>query len=79
MVYLFFYWDFSFGQLIDVCVCSNVLKIELQLNGNMIGMYDIDYVNGIQLVGWWKVLYEEGELKVIVYDENGEIIVMDVQ
>ena len=79
MVHLFPYWDFSPGQLIDVRVCSNAPKIELQLNGNTIGTYDIDHANGTQLVGWWKVPYEEGELKAIAYDENGEIIATDVQ
>ncbi|MEK4433952.1 glycoside hydrolase family 2 TIM barrel-domain containing protein [Paenibacillus sp. FSL K6-2862] len=79
MVHLFPYWDFSPGQLIDVRVCSNAPKIELQLNGKMIGTYDIDHANGTQLVGWWKVPYEEGELKAIAYDETGEIIATDVQ
>ncbi|MCM3204132.1 glycoside hydrolase family 2 TIM barrel-domain containing protein [Paenibacillus illinoisensis] len=79
MVHLFPYWDFSPGQLIDVRVCSNAPKIELQLNGHTIGTYDIDHANGTQLVGWWKVPYEEGELKAIAYDENGEIIATDVQ
>ncbi|WP_418040460.1 glycoside hydrolase family 2 TIM barrel-domain containing protein [Paenibacillus xylanilyticus] len=79
MVHLFPYWDFSPGQLIDVRVCSNAPKIELQLNGKTIGTYDIDHANGTQLVGWWKVPYEEGELKAIAYDENGEIIATDVQ
>lgn len=79
MVHLFPYWDFSPGQLIDVRVCSNAPKIELQLNGKTIGTYDIDHANGTQLVGWWQVPYEEGELKAIAYDENGEIIATDVQ
>ncbi|PYY31251.1 glycoside hydrolase family 2 TIM barrel-domain containing protein [Paenibacillus illinoisensis] len=79
MVHLFPYWDFSPGQLIDVRVCSNAPKIELQLNGKTIGTYDIDHANGTQLVGWWKVPYEEGELKAIAYDETGEIIATDVQ
>ncbi|MGF9697318.1 glycoside hydrolase family 2 TIM barrel-domain containing protein [Paenibacillus sp. MABNR03] len=79
MVHLFPYWDFSPGQLIDVRVCSNAPKIELQLNGKTIGMYDIDHANGTQLVGWWKVPYEEGELKAIAYDENGSVIATDVQ
>lgn len=79
MVHLFPYWDFSPGQIIDVRVCSNAPKIELQLNGKTIGTYDIDHANGTQLSGWWKVPYEEGELKAIAYDENGQIIATDVQ
>ncbi|PQP83266.1 glycoside hydrolase family 2 [Paenibacillus sp. PCH8] len=79
MVHLFPYWDFSPGQIIDVRVCSNAPKVELQLNGKTIGTYDIDHANGTQLVGWWKVPYEEGELKAIAYDENGSVIATDVQ
>ena len=55
MVHLFPYWDFSPGQIIDVRVCSNAPKIELQLNGKTIGTYDIDHAEGTQLSGWWKV------------------------
>ncbi|MCM3786246.1 DUF4982 domain-containing protein [Neobacillus mesonae] len=79
MVHIFPYWDFSPGQMIDVRVCSNAPKIELQLNGSTIGTYDIDHAHGTQLVGWWKVPYEEGELKAIAYDEEGNIIATDVQ
>lgn len=79
MVHIFPYWDFSPGQMIDVRVCSNAPRIELQLNGSTIGTYDIDHENGTQLVGWWKVPYEPGELKAIAYDENGHVIATDVQ
>lgn len=58
---------------------NNAPKIEPQLNGKTIGTYDIDHANGTQLSGWWKVPYEEGELKAIAYDENGQIIATDVQ
>lgn len=79
MVHLFPYWDFSPGQVIDVRVCSNAPKIELQLNGDTIGTYNIDHAHGKQLVGWWKVPYVAGELKAIAYDEVGNVIATDVQ
>lgn len=79
MVHLFPYWDFSPGQIIDVRVCSNAPRIELQLNGKTIGTYDIDHAHGTQLSGWWKVPYEAGELKAIAYDEHGNVIATDVQ
>ncbi|WP_299090514.1 glycoside hydrolase family 2 TIM barrel-domain containing protein [uncultured Metabacillus sp.] len=77
MVHIFPYWDFNKGQMIDVRVCSNAPKIELQLNGNTIGTFDIDHEHGEQLVGWWKIPYEEGELTAIAYDENGSVIATD--
>jgi beta-galactosidase len=79
MVHIFPYWDFSKGQIIDVRVCSNAPKVELLFNGKTIGTHDIDHEHGTQLVGWWKVPYEEGELKANAYDETGKIIVTDVK
>ncbi|ANX00919.1 glycoside hydrolase [Thermoclostridium stercorarium subsp. leptospartum DSM 9219] len=79
MVHIFPYWDFNEGQIIDVRVCSNAPRIELQLNGVTIGTHDIDFKHGKQLVGWWKIPYREGELKAIAYDENGNVIATDVK
>jgi beta-galactosidase len=79
MVHIFPYWDFNKGQIIDVRVCSNAPKIELQFNGSTIGTYDIDHEHGTQLVGWWKIPYEEGEIKAIAYDEIGKVIATDVR
>lgn len=79
MVHVFPYWDFNDGQLIDVRVCSNAPKVELQFNGATVGSYDIDHEHGKQLVGWWKVPYANGEIKAIAYDENGRVIAEDVR
>ncbi|WP_400246136.1 glycoside hydrolase family 2 TIM barrel-domain containing protein [Niallia sp. JL1B1071] len=79
MVHLFPYWDFSEGQMIDVRVCSNAPKVELQLNGNTIGTHAIDHQRGTELVGWWKIPYEKGELTAIAYDEKGNIIATDTK
>ncbi|MDK2823698.1 MAG: beta-galactosidase [Clostridia bacterium] len=73
------YWDFNKGQMIDVGVCSNAPKIELQLNGITIGTHEFDHEHGTQLVAWWKIPYEKGELKAIAYDETGKIIATDVR
>jgi beta-galactosidase len=79
MIHIFPYWDFNPGQMIDVRVCSNAPRIELQLNGATVGAYDIDHEHGTQLAGWWKLPYVEGELKAIAYDEAGQIIATDVR
>lgn len=79
MVHIFPYWDFNPGQMIDVRVCSNAPKVELQLNGAAVGTFDIDHQHGTQLVGWWKLPYEPGELKAIAYDEEGRVIATDVR
>lgn len=74
IVHIFPYWDFSIGQMIDVRVCSNAPKVELQLNGKLIGTHEIDHAKGLKLVGSWKIPYEPGELKAIAYDEAGNVI-----
>jgi beta-galactosidase len=79
MVHIFPYWDFNNGQIIDVRICSNAPRVELQLNGRTIGTHDIDHKNGTQLVGWWKLPYEDGEIKAIAYDESGKVIATDVR
>lgn len=79
MVHVFPYWDFNDGQIIDVRVCSNAPKIELQFNGATIGTHEIDHEHGTQLVGWWKVPYAKGEIKAIAYDETGKVIATDIR
>lgn len=79
MVHVFPYWDFNDGQIIDVRVCSNAPKVELQFNGTTIGTHEIDHEHGSQLAGWWKVPYAEGEIKAIAYDETGKVIATDVR
>ncbi|MED3794377.1 glycoside hydrolase family 2 TIM barrel-domain containing protein [Niallia alba] len=79
MVHLFPYWDFSEGQMVDVRVSSNAPKVELQLNGKTIGPHVIDHKHGTDLVGWWKIPYEKGELTAIAYDDAGNIIATDTK
>ncbi|UUZ95360.1 DUF4982 domain-containing protein [Paenibacillus sp. P25] len=79
MVHIFPYWDFNPGQMIDVRVCSNAPRVELLLNGVSVGAHDIDHAHGTQLVGWWKIPYQAGELKAVAYDETGRAIATDVR
>lgn len=79
MVHLLPYWDFNNGQMIDVRICSNAPRVELQLNEITVGTHDMDHEHGRELVGWWKIPYIEGELKAIAYDEAGHVIATDVR
>ncbi|AWB44658.1 glycoside hydrolase family 2 [Paenibacillus sp. CAA11] len=79
MVHLFPYWDFNPGQMIDVRICSNAPRVELICNGTVIGSHEIDHAKGQQLVGWWKIPYQEGEIKAIAYDEKGDVIATDIR
>lgn len=79
MVHILPYWDFNEGQIIDVRVSSNAPKIELQFNGETVGIHHIDHQHGKDIVGWWKLPYKPGELKAIAYGENDEVIATDVK
>lgn len=79
MIHIFPYWDFNKGQTIDVRVCSNAPTIELLFNGVSLGVREIDRLHGTELSGWWKLPYEEGELKAFAYDEAGRVIAEDVR
>ncbi|UOQ48376.1 DUF4982 domain-containing protein [Gracilibacillus caseinilyticus] len=74
MVHIFPYWDFNNGQIIDVRVCSNAPKVELQFNGETIGTFNTNYQNGSQLTGWWKLPYANGTITAFAYDEEDSII-----
>ncbi|RUS45718.1 DUF4982 domain-containing protein [Cohnella sp. AR92] len=74
MVHLFPYWDFNEGQIVDVRACTNAPRVELLVNGRSMGLQEIDWAKGTQLVGWWKVPYETGEIRAIAYDENGSVV-----
>jgi len=79
MVHIFPYWDFSPGQLIDVRVTSNAPKVELFFNGDSLGTFDIDHAKGKKLIGDWQLIYQEGILRAVAYNEHGKIIAEDVQ
>jgi len=77
MVHIYPYWDFSEGQIIDVCITSNAPSVELFVNGSSLGIREIDHENDKNLVATWKVPYVGGEIKALAYDEEGIIIAED--
>ena len=76
-VHIFPHWDFNEGQPIDVRVCSNAPKVELFLNGESQGAFDIDHAHGKQLTADYIIPYHKGELRAAAYDENGNIVAED--
>ena len=74
MVHLFPYWDFNPGQLIDVRVCSNAPEVELFFNGKSLGRQKLSHGpgSGRKILADYQVLYEEGTLTAIAYDEGGK-------
>lgn len=79
MIHLFPYWDFNEGQLIDVRICSNAPRVELFFQDCSQGAFEIDHVNGQKLIIDCQIPYSRGELRAVAYDENNNIIAVDVQ
>lgn len=78
-VHIFPYWDFSEGLPTDVRVCSNAPRVELFFNGGSLGAFDIDHAHGTKLTADYIIPYQNGELKALAYNENGEVIAEDIQ
>ncbi|MBP5554140.1 MAG: DUF4982 domain-containing protein [Lachnospiraceae bacterium] len=74
-VYIFPYWDFNPGQIIDIRVCSNADEVELFLNGKSLGKQNLTHKpgSGDHIITNYKAPYERGVLKAVAYD-NGKIV-----
>lgn len=73
-VHLFPYWDFNEGQLIDLFIFSNCAKSELFVNGESMGVYEHNHIDGDRLSGRWQVPYHKGEIKAVGYDKDGNVM-----
>lgn len=73
-VHVFPYWDFNEGQLIDVRVASNAPRVELFVNGESMGVKDIDHEHGDVLCPSWQVPYHRGFIEAVAYDDEGREI-----
>lgn len=77
-VHIFPHWDFNPGQTVDVRVCSNAPRVELFLNGDSMGAFDIDHAHGEKLTADYSIAYAPGVLKALAYDEGGRVIAEDI-
>ncbi|MDD3999837.1 MAG: DUF4982 domain-containing protein [Bacilli bacterium] len=74
LIHLFPYWNFNEGQLIDVRVATNARKIELYLNGKLLGTKNLNLASDQEIIPTWQVPFEKGELKALAYNEKDEVI-----
>ncbi len=70
-VHVFPNWDFNEGQLIDIFTFSNCHESELIVNGESMGRYTHNHIDGDRFAGRWQVPYHKGYIIAIGYDENG--------
>ena len=77
MIHLLPHWNHlgREGEEIDVWAYTNQPAAELFLNGKSLGRREIESYGHAE----WIVPYEAGELKVVAYDENGNIVATDLQ
>jgi len=74
VLYVYPYWNFNRGQMIDVRIVSNAPVVELFVNDKSLGKKTIDHAHGDKLSADYRVPYEEGFIKAVSYDENGNKI-----
>jgi len=75
-IHLFPYWDFNDGQIIDVCIASNVPKVELFVNNRSYGCKELNE-DSDKLIRTYKVLYEGGIIEAVGYDKFGKELCRD--
>ena len=75
-VHLFPYWSWNPGQMIDARVCGNGNSVELFLNGRSLGRQNLTHEpgSGRHVIADYQIPYEEGTLKAVMYDKDGNIL-----
>ena len=79
MVHIGVSWDWNPGQMIDVPVMTNGAKAELLLNGESLGVKEIDLRDADKCWPVWQIPFAAGELKAVAYDADGSVIAEDVR
>ena len=78
-VHILPYWDWNEGQLIDVKAYSNMNSVELFYNDVSQGIQEINHKSGKNPFGYWKIEYHKGVVKVVAYDDDGNIAAEEVK
>ncbi|MBO5224408.1 MAG: DUF4982 domain-containing protein [Clostridia bacterium] len=75
MVHLLPHWNFRGfeGREFRVVAYTNTPACELFLNGVSLGRKEVEKWGHAE----WQVAYEPGEIEVVAYDENGQIVATD--
>lgn len=73
ILHLFPHWDWSEGQIIDVMTCSNAASVELFLNGESLGIKELN-PSQADILAHWKIPYSRGTIEVRAYDAGGNLL-----
>ena len=77
MIHILPHWNFKGfeGKPIKVVAYTNLPYAELFVNGKSFGKQKLEKFD----IGKWLVPYESGEIKVVGYNENGDIVCSDAR
>lgn len=67
-------WDFMPGEPVDVLIYSNAERVELSLNGRLIGSHVMNLSEDNEMRAHFVVPFEPGELYACGYDESGAVV-----
>lgn len=68
-------WKGREGELIDVCVFSNMQQVELFINDRSLGKKQVSEEEKLT----WKVPYEAGTIRAVGYRDNKEIMIKEIK
>lgn len=72
VLHLLPYWDFNPGQMIDICIISNLPEVELIVNGKSLGRKALR--GGSDVQACWQAAYAPGCVEAIGYDNCGNAV-----
>ncbi len=78
MAHIGVHWDWNPGQMIDVAVMTTGVACELLLNGQSLGVKQVDRRDAENCLPIWHVAFQPGELRARAYDANGILLAEDV-
>ncbi len=79
MVHIGVNWDWNPGQLVDVPVASNCPRVQLWLNGVLIGEEAVDQRDPEKALALWQVPFRPGMLLARGCDEEGRVLAEDLR
>lgn len=68
------YWDFMPGEPVDVLIYSNANRVDLYLNGELVGRHVMNLASDKEMRAHFVVPFVPGELYACGYDEYGEVV-----
>ena len=79
MIHIGVTWDWNPGQMIDIPVVSSCAKVELRLNGESLGIRELDRTRPDSCAAMWRLPFAPGRLEALGLDREGRELCRDVR